>query len=92
VGREIIAGYLGQLAASIALMLSPERVVFGGGVMSDGSLLPLVQAAMFRFLNGYIPALADVERANAYVCLPLLGAKAGITGALLLAQDSRGIE
>jgi fructokinase len=87
-GREIISSYLGQLAASIALMLSVERIVFGGGVMSDGTLLPLIQAAMFRSLNGYLPALANRESANAYVCAPLLGSKSGIAGALLLALEA----
>jgi fructokinase len=87
-GRTIIASYLGQLAASIVLMLSVERIVFGGGVMSDGTLIPLVQKAMFELLNGYIPALANREAANAYVCAPSLGAKSGITGALLLAEGA----
>lgn len=86
-GREIIASYLGQLAAAIALMLSPERIVFGGGVMSDGTLLPLVQEALFSSLNGYVPALSDRDVANAYVCMPSLGTQSGITGALLLAQE-----
>ena len=86
-GREIIGSYLGQLAASIALMLSVERIVFGGGVMSDGTLVPLVREAMFRLLNGYLPALADRESANAYVCMPSLGSRSGIAGALLLALE-----
>ena len=88
VGRAIIASYLGQLAASIALMLGVERIVFGGGVMSDGTLLPRVQESMFKLLNGYIPPLADREAAKAYVCGPSLGANAGIAGGLLLAQEA----
>jgi fructokinase len=88
VGRGIVASYLGQMAASIALMLSVERVVFGGGVMSDGTLIPLVREAMFEALNGYIPALADREAASGYVCLPALGVNSGIAGALLLAQEA----
>jgi fructokinase len=84
--RRIVAGYLGQLAASIALMHSVERIVFGGGVMSDGTLLPLVRQAAFRYLNGYIPALTTVERMDEYISAPGLGVRAGIAGALLLAQ------
>jgi fructokinase len=87
-GRGIVASYLGQLAAAIALMLSVERIVFGGGVMSDGTLIPLVLDAMLKVLNGYLPALADREMASAYVCLPSLGASSGIAGALLLAQEA----
>jgi fructokinase len=85
-GRSIIAGYLGQLAASIALMLSVERVVFGGGVMSDGTLLSLLRVATLRCLNGYLPALNDPNRITSYVCAPALGGQAGIAGALMLAQ------
>jgi fructokinase len=86
-GREIIASYLGQLATSIALMLSVERIVFGGGVMSDGTLVPLVCEAVFRSLNGYLSPLADRRSADPYVCGPLLGSKSGVTGALLLALE-----
>lgn len=86
--RSIVAGYLGQLAASIVLMHSVERIVFGGGVMSDGSLLPLIQAATSHYLNGYIPALKDASSMADYVCAPGLGHQAGIAGALILAQEA----
>jgi fructokinase len=69
-------------------MHSVERIVFGGGVMSDGSLLPLVQDAAFRWLNGYIPALKDAGRMADYICAPGLGNRSGISGALLLAQEA----
>jgi fructokinase len=82
----IVAGYLGQLAASIALMCSVERIVFGGGVMSDRTLHSHVRAATSSCLNGYVPALNPSERLEEYICSPALGAQAGIVGALLLAQ------
>lgn len=85
-GREIIAGYLGQLAASIALLLSVERVVMGGGVMANGELLPRVRAATLGYLNGYLEPLNDKARAESYVCTPALGNDAGVVGALLLAE------
>ena len=84
----VIADYLGQLAASIALMHSVERIVFGGGVMSNGILLPHVREAMLHFLNGYLPPLNDSELAAKYVCEPALGDRAGVIGALLLAADA----
>jgi len=87
-GRSIIAGYLGQLAASIALFESVERIVFGGGVMANGELVPLVTAAMLDYLNGYLPALADRGRAEGYVCTPALGRDSGIVGAVLLAAQA----
>lgn len=87
-GRRIIAGYLGQLAASIALVESAERIVFGGGVMADGALLPLVSAAMLEYLNGYFAPLRDAERAANYLRTPALGRDSGLVGAVLLAMQA----
>ena len=89
-GPFVIAGYLGQLAASIALLASVERIVLGGGVMSNEALLPLVSAAMLEYLNGYLPPLEDSERASSYVCAPKLGRDSGIVGAVLLAMQAVG--
>jgi fructokinase len=50
----LLGDYLAQLAATLLLVLSSERVVFGGGVMSDGRLLPYVRAATRRRLGGYL--------------------------------------
>jgi fructokinase len=87
-GHRLIAGYLGQLAASIALVDSVERIVLGGGVMSSGTLLPLVSAAMLGYLNGYVAPLRDPQRAASYLCAPALGQDAGIVGAVLLAMQA----
>jgi fructokinase len=89
-GRRIIAGYLGQLAASIALVESVEHIVFGGGVLSNGALLPLVSAAMLEYLNGYFAPLRDAERAASYLRAPALGHESGIVGAVLLAMQAHG--
>lgn len=87
-GRSIVAGYLGQMAACIALTLSVERIVFGGGVMSSGALLPLVRLAALDYLNGYIETFKDPASMARYVCAPALGSHAGIAGSLLLARDA----
>jgi fructokinase len=81
----IIGGYLAQLAAAIALMFSVEKIVFGGGVLSNGALLPHIGAATFEYLNGYLQSLNEAGRAAGYICGPALGRDAGITGALLMA-------
>ncbi len=84
---SIIGGYLGQLAASIALMASPERVIFGGGVMSNEHLLPHIRRTAGSVLNGYIDALNDAGALERYICMPGLGSRAGLTGAFLLAAQ-----
>jgi fructokinase len=84
-GREILGGYLGQLAATIALMLSCERIVFGGGVVSGGGLLPFIRQAASRRLRGYLPIEARAGGFDRYIVPPVLGDSAGAIGALLLA-------
>jgi fructokinase len=70
-------------------MLSVERIVFGGGVMSSGALLAYVRAATDEYLNGYLEPLRGTERAFEYLCAPALGNRAGIAGAVLLAMNAR---
>ena len=83
---SIIGGYLGQLAASIALMISVERVIFGGGVMANGLLLPHIRAAAANSLQGYLEPLSQPGALDDYLRTPELGTRAGITGAFLLAE------
>ena len=84
-GREVLGGYLGQLAATIALMLSCERIVFGGGVVSGGRLLPYIRRAASQWLGGYLPVEARAGGFDRYITAPGLGDSAGIAGAFLLA-------
>lgn len=82
----IIGSYLGQLAGTIALTLSAERIVFGGGVMSNGLLLPHVRSAMRQMLGGYIaPREPEGVIEDVLLHSPLQG-RAGLLGAFLLAQ------
>ncbi len=83
-GIEIIGGYLGQLAATIALMFSAQRIVFGGGVMS-GRLLPHIRATAARELADYLPVAARCGGFEQLIVSPALADRAGITGAMLLA-------
>lgn len=83
---SIIGSYLGQLAASIALMISVERVIFGGGVMANGQLLPHIKSAAANMLQGYLEPLSQPGALDRYIVTPELGTRAGIAGAFLLAE------
>jgi fructokinase len=88
-GRVIIAGYLGQLAAVLALVLSVQRVVFGGGVMRDETMLPMIRDALHGWLKGYVTPLGSREWLDEYLVAPSLGSNSAIAGALLMAQESQ---
>jgi fructokinase len=82
---EIIGSYLGQLAASLVLLLAPERIVFGGGVMSGGVLLPYVRRSLGSQLAGYLSHPYLQGGLETFAVTPALGNRSGITGAIALA-------
>jgi len=85
---DIIADYLGQLASTLILLLSPERVVFGGGVPQNIGLLPLIRHRAATLLNGYAGLGYSGAALASLIVAPELGTASGITGALLLAQQA----
>jgi fructokinase len=82
---DIIGSYLGQLAATIALMLSPQLIVFGGGVMTGGALLPYIRRSTKDLLAGYLVHESLRGTLDGFITGPVLQERAGISGAILLA-------
>jgi len=66
--------------------LSPERIVIGGGVACHDGLLDLVRRDVLALMNGYFEASAMVDDIEDYITLPGLGRRAGVLGAIALAQ------
>jgi fructokinase len=85
---EIEADYLGQLCAQLVVTVSPQRIVMGGGVMSQARLLPSVRERMRHWLGGYIDRCELLTGLDRYVVAPGLGDDAGVLGALVLAMDA----
>jgi fructokinase len=83
---ELIADYLGQLAASLVLMHMPGRLVFGGGVMKTPGLIEALRRATEARLGGYVRAPQLDPGLERYIVTPSLGDEAGITGAVLLGK------
>jgi len=83
---DLEAHYLAQGLASFVYVLSPQRLVLGGGVMQQPHLFPLVRRELLSQLNGYIQVPPIVEAIDEYVVPPGLGGRAGIAGALALAE------
>ena len=83
---ELEARYLGYACANLTMMLSPERIILGGGVSRKKGLLPLVRAKTREFLNGYIRHERILESTDQFIVEPGLGDRSGILGALNLAE------
>lgn len=85
---ELEARYLALGLVSVICVLSPERVVIGGGVMKHPGLLELVHREIVALLNGYLGAPVLADAISGFVTSPGLGARAGVLGALALAESA----
>ena len=70
------ARYIALGLVNVVAVLSPERIVLGGGVMEVPGLLPLVRAEVDDLLAGYVAT---------EVVPPALGPLSGVLGAFVLA-------
>jgi len=83
------AHYLALGLANLILVLSPQRIILGGGVMHQLQLFPAIRREVQVLLAGYIRAPAILERMDDYIVPPALGDGAGVLGAIALAQEAR---
>lgn len=83
------ARYLALALTGFVCTLSPQRIIIGGGVMDEPSLLLRVRQQLQTLLGGYIQAPEVLTGMDRYVVAPTLGARAGVIGALVLAGQAR---
>ncbi len=81
----VIAGYLGQLAATLTLAWSPDRIVWGGGVMTTPGLIDGIGRSMQAALGGYD---AGWKSEQPGYCVPAGLEDAGLEGAMLMARGA----
>jgi fructokinase len=87
---ELEARYLALGLVCVICVLSPERIVLGGGVMSAPGLLPLVHRDIGTLMNGYLDNAAVGDGIADYVTLPRLGSLSGVLGGIGLARNGSG--
>lgn len=77
------AEYLAQGIVNWTCILSPERVVLGGGVMQREELFPKIRARVAELLNGYLdpPEIVPAQ----------LGGRSGALGAMALAAGGQSV-
>jgi fructokinase len=87
---EIEAEYLALALVNVICLMSPQRIVVGGGVAKQQVLLPLARRRLSDLLGGYLsaPELMQPQKLDAYVVAPRLGARSGVVGALEMARDA----
>jgi len=81
------ANYLATGLVNFILTLSPERIIIGGGVMAQKQLFSLMRSQVCEKLNNYLSVPKIISEIEDYIVPPKLDDKAGILGALALAQQ-----
>ncbi len=80
----LVAGELAELVHSLVLILSPQRILIGGGVPTGKPfLIPMVRAGVEARLAGYVAGL-DAAALAGIVRPPALADRAGPLGAVAL--------
>ena len=88
---SIAAHYLSAALANYVYVVSPQRIIMGGGVMRRKQLFPLVRQRVQELLGGYVRSAAILERIDEYIVAPGLGERSGVLGATALAQEKHSV-
>lgn len=79
--------YLAQLVAALTYLLSPGRVVLGGGVLATPGLLDAVRTDTAFLVGAALGRHPVTHPDSGFVAAPALGSRAGVLGALTIASD-----
>ncbi len=81
------ADYLAAALTTYILVLSPSRIVLGGGIMRRKFLFAEIRNRIPARLNGYVRRAELLDHLDEYIVPPQLGEDSGVFGALALAQQ-----
>ena len=83
---DLEAYYIALALTNYILILSPKKIILGGGVMKQKQLFPMIHNYVLEFLNGYVQK-EEISKENIknYIVSPDLGDNTGLIGGLSLA-------
>ena len=85
---ELEADYIALAMEGFICAFSPQRIILGGGVPQQPQLIPLVRKKTLALLANYIQSKEILENMDRYIVPPELESRAGIAGAIALAQQA----
>ncbi len=84
---DLEATYIAHALTSYIYVLSPQRIIIGGGVGSNPHLLKAVREKTRALVNGYLSSKSINEEIESYIVAPELGNRAGVLGAMALGMQ-----
>ena len=85
---ELESRYLALGLVSVISVLSPQRIVLGGGVLSAPGLLERTRREIVALVAGYLDSPALSGGIDEYLVAPALGRRSGVLGAIALAGSA----
>ena len=86
---EIESYYIAQAIVNYIMILAPEKIILGGGVMHEEKLFPLIRKEVLKILAGYL-STRELENMEDYIVKSSLKDEQGIKGALILGLEACG--
>ena len=84
---EWVSYYLAQAICDYIYILSPEKIVLGGGVMQQTQLFPMIRKHVLELLNGYVVS-DQIRNIDHYIVPATLNDNQAVMGCLKLAYDA----
>ena len=79
------AHYIALAVVNLTLVVAPQRIVIGGGVMQQTGVIQMVRREVVELLNGYLQTDRITRDIDQFIVLPALGNQSGMLGAIALA-------
>lgn len=83
---DLEAHYLALGLVNFILIMAPQRIIVGGGVMEHEFLYPMVRQKVQELLNGYLQPSPIHQGIDEYIVAPGLENRSGVLGAIALAE------
>jgi fructokinase len=83
---DLEASYLALAVNDLTCVLSPRRIILGGGIMNQRHLFPRIRREAQKLLNGYVRSPLILERIEDFIVPPALDDRSGGLGAIALAK------
>ena len=84
---KYISYYVAQAVCDYIYVVSPEKIVLGGGVMKQQQLFPMIRKDVKELLNGYIRS-SMIDNIDRYIVPASLKDNQAAMGCLKLAYDA----
>lgn len=83
---DLEAHYLALAVVDYLLVISPQKIILGGGVMDQQALFPKIRENVLKLLNEYLNPPEILEHIDSYIVPPGLKNRAGVLGGIALAM------